>query len=249
MKLRTFLLIALALIVCTDASAQARKKKIKVDIYFVNTKEFKSFEFKSDEPFVVKSSEMGKMRGLLKGKCNIRVIDPERLLKALIAETGKAKLEEIHEDIGLWIGNKINKTIEKQKVNTNLILTEQEHTQNLLNTYLEDGYDNIGLFVKNIKLKAVDFPKKYQKKANEYISKHTKPVKLYNINSSINSSVANNSYSSQSDNMAKVTIERGGSAMQRPQNLSNISSFKVCSRCGVNNGASAKICRNCGNQI
>ena len=88
-------------------------KRIRVDLYFVSNNEFKDFDFDSDEPFFLKSKELGRIKGFIKGSCNVKVIDPGLLVRCLINETGKEKTEDVHEDIGLWIGNKINKKIEK----------------------------------------------------------------------------------------------------------------------------------------
>ena len=84
-------------------------KKIRVDLYFLSSKDFKDFDFSSDEPFFLKSRELGRIRGYMKGSCVVRVLDPAVLIKCLIAETGKEKTEDVNDDIGLWIGNKINK--------------------------------------------------------------------------------------------------------------------------------------------
>ena len=160
-------------------------KKIRVDLYFLSSKDFKDFDFSSDEPFFLKSRELGRIRGYMKGSCVVRVLDPAVLIKCLIAETGKEKTEDVNDDIGLWIGNKINKKIEKNKIPIENIIHNNDYVASMINAELEDSFDNIGIFVKNIKLKAIDFPKKYQKKINEYMVSHKtiiKPSVVYNRN-------------------------------------------------------------------
>jgi len=218
-------------------------KKIKTDIYFVNTQEIKNFEFISDMPFILKSEGVGKVVGYLQGTCELRIIDPEKIVKALIAESGKAKLDEVKQDIGLWIGNKINKTIEKQKLNIQVVLKQQDYAQKILNTCLEDGYDNIGVFIKNIKLKAVDFSKKSQKKINDYMTTRSKPVFNFNFNSTI-------------ENNVSIGVQKQTSNMQYNQNntmqslnkIGNMGDFKYCSNCGTKIPSSAKYCNKCGKQ-
>lgn len=213
-------------------------KKIRVDLYFLSSKDFKDFDFSSDEPFFLKSRELGRIRGYMKGSCVVRVLDPAVLIKCLIAETGKEKTEDVNDDIGLWIGNKINKKIEKNKIPIENIIHNNDYVASMINAELEDGFDNIGIFVKNIKLKAIDFPKKYQKKINEYMVAHKtiiKPSVVYNRNEL----TQNNSGKSY------VSVD----AMQNAKNSANLGGFRVCNRCGFRNSNMNKACNNCGNKL
>lgn len=212
-------------------------KKIRVDLYFVSTNEFKNFKFDSDEPFFIKSKDLGRIKGFMEGNCVIRAIDPHVLIKSLIAEDGKEKTEDVNEDIGLWIGNKINKTIEKDKIPIENIVNNTGYVSSTLNTELEDGFDNIGIFVKNIKLKSIYFPKKYQKKINEYLIK-TKTIIKPNIVFGENNS--------QTENDKSYV---GVSAMQNVNNSRNMSTFKTCSKCGGKNAITNSICSSCGNRL
>lgn len=222
----------------------AKVKRIRVDLYFVNTDEFKDFAYCSDEPFNVKSSELGRVKGYLQGNCVVRVLDAGQLVKCLIAETGRAKTDEIPKDIGLWIGNKINKKIQKDKIPTNMVLCNQSYVESILNTDLEDAFDKIGIFVKNIKLKAVDFPKKYQAKINDYMSKHKRVVKTHNLNipamGAENAVFINKNVSNQSSL---------NNTMQSLRNPVNINTFKTCPKCGHQNNINTNFCNNCGNKI
>lgn len=212
-------------------------KKIRCDLYFLSTKDFKDFDFDSDEPFFLKSRELGRVRGFMKGCCTVRVLDPAVLIKCLIAETGKEKTEDVNNDIGLWIGNKINKKIEKNKIPIENIINNNEYVATIINTELEDAFDNIGIFVKNIKLKAIDFPKKYQKKINDYMVSHKaiiKPSVVYN-------------------NSQKVAVQNSNSYVSvnnmKNNQISNINGFVVCRKCGFKNVSSNNICNNCGNRL
>lgn len=213
-------------------------KKIRVDLYFLSSKDFKDFDFRSDEPFFLKSRELGRIRGYMKGSCVVRVLDPAVLIKCLIAETGKEKTEDVNDDIGLWIGNKINKKIEKNKIPIENIIHNNDYVASMINAELEDSFDNIGIFVKNIKLKAIDFPKKYQKKINEYMVSHKtiiKPSVVYNRDEL----TQNNSGKSY------VSVD----AMQNVKNSANLGGFRVCNRCGFRNSNMNKTCNNCGNKL
>lgn len=213
-------------------------KKIRVDLYFLSTTEFKKFEFLSDEPFFLKSKNIGRIKGFMKGTCIIRVIDPGLLMKCLLNDTGKEKTEDFNEDVGLWIGNKINKKIEKNKISIENILGNTDYVCSILNAEMEDAFDNIGIFVKNIKLKAIDFPKRYQKKINEYMASHKKVVKPNEI-------FNRNSNSEQDRQNSYVNV----GAMQRTNDVQKTGAYKVCKKCGCRNALSNATCNNCGNRL
>lgn len=224
----------------------AKVRRIRADIYFVNLNEFKNFEFQSDIPFKVKSGSMGKVQGYLRGLCTVKVIDAGSLIRALITDTGKAKLEEIPQDIGLWIGNKINHLINKNKIPVTQVLSEQEYVESVVNGEMQNALDKIGLFVTNVKLKAVDFPKKFKGRVNSYMSTHKRRVKNFEINSALPQS-ANPTL--KIPVVTTVQTQTNYGAMQNIQKSSNIPSFIVCGVCKKHNSIDAKICINCGNKL
>jgi membrane protease subunit (stomatin/prohibitin family) len=145
---------------------QAKGKKIRrirADIYYVNLETFNQFKYISNIPFKSKSSSLGKIKGFLAGTCSIKCLDPKCLIKNLIAGNGKIKNKFIYDRIGLIVGNKINKLVVKNKVVADMVFNNQEYIERVLNTDMQDALDRVGLFVSNVKLKAVDFSKKYQK--------------------------------------------------------------------------------------
>lgn len=216
-------------------------KRLRVQYYFVNTQEKTCFDFNSTNSFVLKTKECGKIKGSFKGTCVLRVIDSEKLIKSLIHETGVAKNNYSQNKISNWIGNKINKKIQKEKVTLDMIFNNLHTLNALLNTSLEDAYDNIGIYVKNIKLKAIDFKKKHQKKINEYLATHKKIFSTSTITNA-NWQVKNNQ-----GMVRKVGV--GINTMQNGQNRPNVNSFKVCNICGCKNDSHTCICRNCGGRI
>ncbi len=219
-------------------------KKIRVDLYFVSTKEFKDFDFSSDEPFFLKSKEVGRIKGYMKGSCVIRALDPAILVKCLIAETGKESTADVPQDIGLWIGNKINKKIEKNKIPIENIISNNDFVASIINAELEDAFDNIGIFVNNIKLKAIDFPKKYQKKLNDYLVRSNTTIKPSIVYG--NQRVVSNVSSNTSNSSQYVSVNN---TMQTREIRPNLRDFKVCGRCGFKNLSNSSICNNCGNRL
>lgn len=212
-------------------------RRIRVDLYFLSLGEFNNFEFSSDEPFYLKSKDLGRIKGCMRGSCTFRVLDPGRLIKCLIHDTGREKTEDFRNDVGLWIGNKINKKIEKNKIPIENIICNKDYVSSILNGEMEDALDNIGIFAKNINLKAIDFAKKYQKKINEYMSTHKAIIRTNNLwgNHMAMPNNQNNSYVSVS------TTPLGSSQ--------NMGAFTICKRCGAKNNITNSTCSNCGNRL
>lgn len=215
--------------------------KIRADIYYVSLSEQKLFAFDSDEPFRTKSSELGRVVGCLEGLCNIKIIDAGALIKALIFETGKAKNNKNNEDIGLWIGNKINKSIEKNKIPANMILSNQPYVESIVNKDMQDALDKLGIFVSNVNLKAINFPKKYQSKINKYMAENKRVIKTQNsplsygikgeMNNKLNITNLNNT------NVPRVAVS------------SKAGGFKVCPKCGVQLSVGVRYCSRCGSKV
>lgn len=145
-------------------------KKIKVKLYYINTSEIKEFEFKSTSPFSIKSKELGKVKGCLCGVCTFRVIDPFSLMRYLTGRRRKINDTIAREEVSDLIGNKLNKLFEKSKVPFEMMFTDRQKLNGILNTECEDVFDKRGVFVKNICLKSVDIAKKHQGKVNDYIA-------------------------------------------------------------------------------
>ena len=139
--------------------------------------------------------------------------------------------------MGYIVGNRINKRIQKDKIGIDMIFNNNERLNSILNANLEDAYDNVGIFVKDIKLKAICFPKKSQKKINKYLVEHKKIVKT--------SSIINLNWQVKSNDSVSVTMNRQSNAMQNKQNDPNINGIKICPRCGFKNNSQAVTCRNC----
>lgn len=215
-------------------------KKIRVDLYYVNTNEIKGFDFDSDDDFVIKSKENGRIKGLAQGVCTLRVLDASLLMKALLNNSKKIKTKVAPKEVGLIIGNRINKRIQKDKITVDMIFNNHEQINTMLNTGLEDAYDNVGLFVKNIRLKAMNFNKRSQKKINSYLLANKKLVNSSNILNS-NWEVQGREYSTVSRTYAN--------AMQNAANKPNMNTFKICNRCGFRNNSNATNCRNCNSRF
>ena len=221
-------------------------KKIKADIYYVNLEEFKQFTYKSNNPFRSKSTTFGKVKGCLSGTCNVKVLDAGSIVKALIAHKGKISNKEINNKLGLIVGNKVNKLIQKNKIPTDMVLNNQEYIESILNTDMQEALDKEGLFVSNVKLKSVNFAKKHQGKVNDYMSTHKLNVPKFDIKKTLGVEDNTETKVTVSTSVQKAT---NNSIMQTMQKTPPAQDFSVCHVCQKRNVKGAKICINCGSKF
>lgn len=218
-------------------SERGKIKKIPCKLYFINTKDFINFEFVSKKPFKAKSNNMGKVKGCMKGSCTFKVIDSGSLLRLLISN-GYTTTDKIRNYLSCRVGDAINKKIIKNKINLNSLLFEQDRIEKVLNTDLEDFFDKSGFYIKNIKLKAVDFAKKHREKINNMMITKKRVITNYNV--AINGS----------EDKQKVAVNVGSnSTMQSNQNRVNINTFVLCKHCGKRNNITSKNCVGCGKKL
>lgn len=221
-------------------------RKIRADIYFVNLEEFNTVAYMSNTPFKSKSSTIGKVKGCLAGTCNLKVLDAGSLIKTLISHKGSVKNKEIYKKLGLIVGNKINKLIQKNKIPTDMVLNNQGYVEGIVNTDMQDALDREGLFVSKVKLKAVNFAKKHQGKVNKYLSSNRRNIPEVNINKSMGFETEKQIKIPVSATIQKAT---NNSVMQSTRKSPSNQQYSVCSVCHKRNVAGAKICINCGNKI
>ena len=200
-------------------------KKIRVNLYYINTSEFGDFEFISENPFVVKHKDLGKIKGCLGGRCTVRVIDPALFIKTLLSKRKKINSSVTPSLVGEIIGNKINKKFEKSKIPFDMLVTNLSQTNTILNGEIEDTFDKQGMFVKNINLKSINIVKKHKEKVNTYIATHKRIVEPQNASKKMWS-------------VANVVPVRASEEDN-----------KLCYRCGFSNNLKDNKCRKCGNKL
>lgn len=224
-------------------------KKIRANIYFINKREFKNFYFCSDEPFVAKSQETGKIKGFLQGTCTVRVVDSLQLMKMVSNKLPKGNEKGIENYISIIIGNGINKKVKKLKIPAGELLSNAQSLEGLINRELEDYYDNVGLFVTNVKLKGINFPKRYKKRVGEYMSKHGKFVKPTFVSTD---AVIQSAEIVSKELKEAVTVERQEACQpvtfEIPKEVKVVEKVS-CPRCNGKNDKGSKICKYCGKDL
>ncbi|MBE5758288.1 MAG: hypothetical protein E7345_05160 [Clostridiales bacterium] len=213
-------------------------KKIPVKLFFINTNETNNFQFVANKYFKIKSYEMGNVKGRANGICGFRVIDSASMIRCLLTNN-TINNDKINKFLSLLIGDTIDKKISKSKIGINTLLFDGQSIEKMLNTELQDTFDKKGFYIKNIKIKSVDFKKKHREKINEIVAKKKRVIPNLSNIASVNNSVKN-----------EVPIEVSSQGtMQNSQNRININTFVLCRSCGCRNNITSKTCSNCGKKI
>lgn len=157
------------------------KKLFKADLYFVNLREFINFKYFSDDAFHIKSDTFGRVKGYAEGLCVLWVKNAEELINHLLKRVTKIKTQFAEKEVGVLVGNSVNKLIEKSKLNFTDILLKPEMLNKYINPMVNEHLKEQGLSAESVELHSLQLTKKVQKKVNEFLS--NKAVFVGNNNS------------------------------------------------------------------
>lgn len=140
----------------------------KCDFYFIDLNTFKHFEFSSDVPFVRKKDPLGRVEAYSEGVADIKVEMPAKLVEYLLYDHAYIKDKAAMREIGLEIGNAVNKTLEKMNMSFGQMLRDCGTMNAFVNERLQNAFQFMGLSVSNIELTSFMMSSKLQKKVGVY---------------------------------------------------------------------------------
>jgi len=153
-------------------------KDFKVDIYFVNMKEFHDANIDAYTPFIFRNTPFGKVKGYPEGLFNLKVTDAAELIKTLLIENPYIKNGLARKQIQIWVGDAISELLEKLGMSFVDILNQNDEVNDQLNSHIIDLIEGVGISVMNIRLESIKLPKKQQMEISEYLT--NQPVSSIN---------------------------------------------------------------------
>ncbi len=144
-------------------------KKIKADLYFINTNPIEKFGYLGENSFLVRSKTLGKVKGCVEGVCTVQLVSVRNLFDWLFLIKTKWRVGAIERIISREIGNAVARVIEKSKVDIEDIILKKVNINDCINTFLENAFDDLGFKVSNVELIGIEFDKKVQPKVNALI--------------------------------------------------------------------------------
>lgn len=153
------------------------KKHFKADVYYVNLKLFSQFQFNSETAFHLRSEEFGRVKGYAEGVADVSVTNPEEIMKYLLKHVNVVKPKYSEKEIGLLIGNVVNKFMEKSKVRFTDILLQPKKLNKQLNPAVDDLLYEVGIGADNVSLTSLRLAKRTQKKVSKFMQENVNLIK------------------------------------------------------------------------
>lgn len=145
-------------------------KKFKADIYFVYKHIIPQQNFCSDNKFVIKSNDFGKVKGYSEGLCDIQITDPESLLKVLLIDRYYIKNKlGMQLTLGM-VGDQVNKMIEQSKYEFTEIILNPSILTHYLNPSVNVGLDGLGIRLYNVEVTSFKLNRSLQKKVALFLA-------------------------------------------------------------------------------
>lgn len=144
-------------------------KKFKADIYFVNTNLNKEVDFNSDIPFVAKSETFGKVKGYCEGVFDMQVVQPEKVMKFMLADCAYLKNKQGIKKLKLLVGNEVNRGLEKSHLHFSEVLMQPQTLYDYFNPAMNDKILFTGISVNNVEVTSLRLNRKMQEKVAEYL--------------------------------------------------------------------------------
>lgn len=254
-------------------------KKFKADVYFIYKHIISQHEFSSDNKFVLRSNEFGKIKGYSEGFCDVQITEPDKLLKVLLIDRFFVPNKQGMPLVMGIVGNEVNNMIENSKIDFTQIILNPSILNAHLNPEINKYVSELGIRIYNLELTSFKLNKKVQKKVAMFLSerkllteefdktgiKYTPEQIVPNkvdisktsadaFAPSLTTSQSNvQNVQTQNDNVPPQIIRRGGLNNIKPDatlNTSQNTEYKApINSSEVFNESDKKVCKFCGETI
>ena len=239
-------------------SNTARKLKIekldnapnsfRADIYFVNTKLFNQMVFESNQPFIFKTANFGRVVANSGGICSYQISDASAFISVLLRDRAYIKNKTAMKLISYYIGNEINNQLENGKVSFDEIITSPKSINTLLNECMFEALLFAGIRVTNIVMASIQCVSKHQQnKINEFLAYQSELKENSSLNMpqcttvNVNSQFEINGLDNESDeSTSSVSYVNVGTGNE-------IGGAKICPHCKAT--VVGNFCNNCGAKL
>lgn len=219
-------------------------KTINIDLYFVNIKPIRFFAFFSDIPFKKKSTKFGVVKGKANGICTLQITEPIKFIETLLIGNRIVSQAVAEYEVGVTVGNRVNKLIEKAKFEFENILNDKGMITSYLSEKLELEYDNIGFRVFFVQLKSLNLNKSKQAIVNKYLADKRMAEGEFAKEAL---SLLKGGFLTKSENQGFLAnTEVAESTAQTMSSAYSISGSKICPVCTVEHSEMFKYCPHCG---
>lgn len=155
------------------------------DFYYVNLETFTDQYFQSFLGVTIKDKDFLPFNVKISGKFSYKVVNPDYLVAALLTRYGLISGDIARRQIGIWVGEYIDKKVQKNKPNAYEIYERDSKCFEGLVDYLNKSFSDVGIIFMQVDCSEVKLPPKIYQKVeltyNEY--KLKKQQEILNQNS------------------------------------------------------------------
>jgi membrane protease subunit (stomatin/prohibitin family) len=139
----------------------------KVDIYFVNTKQFIGQKWGTVNPIAMRDSDFGMIRIRGFGTYSFRVSNAELFLKEVFGTNSKYKTEDVNEYLKSMIISVATDTIVGSKISALDLAGNIRGFNELVKNQLQEKFSGLGLLLTNMVIENLSFPEAVEKMLDE----------------------------------------------------------------------------------
>lgn len=218
-------------------------KKLKnflADVYYISINEISDMKFSSYTPYKGVCDRLGKVKAHSEGYFNIKIIEPDKLLKYMLMERAFLTEELFLDLLGGIVGDYVNKVLSTCEKSFFDLISNPKYCEKYIAEQLElyNYFDDLGVQVNNIKIDFLKVSKKLKQKVEEEMSSRKKFTIEINDDAVVKQPVK----------QPTINAGRVGDVSSQMQ-IPNTKSGRKCPYCNGPVNVSARFCEHCGNDL
>ena len=234
---------------------------IKAEIYYVNTKQFASNKWGTQNPIMMRDADFGNVRLRGFGIYSFKVDDAKLFMKEMFGTNQVYKLADVAEYLKPLIVEGVTDAIAESKISAlDLAANYKEFGQTIVEC-AQPQFEKVGLKITNCVIENISLPEEVEKALDERTKLGVLEDKMGTYTQMKAANAMEDAAKNQSGgNMAGLGIGLGaGSAIgnlfannlnttnaPKVENTPKSQNMKKCAKCGEMMPASAKFCPSCG---
>ncbi|HVK47786.1 MAG TPA: SPFH domain-containing protein [Pseudobacter sp.] len=135
----------------------------KVDVYFVNTKQFTNLKWGTSNPVIVRDSEFGQVRLRSFGSYTMRVTDPKKFIKEFAGTHPWVRIESISEQLRNIISSKLAEGLAEAKISVLDLAANFTEIGEKLKPLFQKEFDIWGIELGQFYIENVSVPEEVEK--------------------------------------------------------------------------------------
>lgn len=143
---------------------------IKCSVYYIRKNEIVNHLFRAGLPFIVKTENLGRIKGKVEGSFSVSVTSPEVFLKYLFMEYYRINRNTGLSFVRNLVVEEINALLEHKENEFEKMIVDWQYMTDLMNHIITKHLNKIGVNVYDLQVQSFVLSKKTQKVMSEYLA-------------------------------------------------------------------------------